>query len=333
MNTTTRMTACRICGSGDAAEWLNPREMMFGRRERFAYFRCADCGCLQLAEVPVNLAEHYPNDYYSFQVLPDTPVSWQGEQKRRWAFPYMTRHKLGWGSLWGGLLCCFRNGPRFPDWLRFLAHPITADGGILDVGCGSGQSLLELRDCGFTHLRGVDPFIPESIAYYAGDVRVKKCRLQDVQGKFSLITFHHVFEHLENPLAALGEARQLLAEGGQILIRIPLSDSVTAQKYGENWVQLDAPRHITLHTRKSMELAAQKKGMKVIRVTYDSTAFQFWGSEQYLLDIPLLDLRSQHHKSSNGIFSEEKIKSFAEEAGRLNRQEAGDQAIFVLMVA
>lgn len=329
---TKKITTCRICGGGEVAEWLKPREMMFGRRERFAYFRCATCGCLQLAEVPANLAEHYPQDYYSFQVLPDAPDSWRLEQKRRWAFHYMTRHKIGWGSLWGSLLCRLKNGPSFPDWLRFLTHPISAAGGILDVGCGSGRSLLELRACGFTHLRGVDPFIPESVAY-AGDIRVEKCRLQDVQGKFSLITFHHVFEHLEDPLAALTEARQLLAEGGQILIRIPLCDSMAAQKYGENWVQMDAPRHITLNTRKGMELAANKAGLKIARVTYDSTGFQFWGSEQYLLDIPLFDPRSQHFNPSQGIFSREKLKTFAEEAERLNQLKIGDQAAFVLVVA
>ena len=326
------MTACRICGCTEAVERLNPREMMFGRRERFAYFRCAACGCLQLAVVPANLAEHYPKNYYSLQVLPDAPINWRTSWKQRWAYPYMARHKSGWGSLWGSLLCSFKDGPPFPDWLRFLARPIARDAEILDVGCGSGVGLIELRKWGFTRLRGVDPFISESITYRGG-VRVDKCQLQDIRGKFNLITFHHVLEHLENPLEALVQARELLAKGGQILVRIPLSDSLAAQKYGENWVQLDAPRHITLHTRKSMELAAQKAGMKIIRVTYDSTAFQFWASEQYLLDIPLFDARSQSNNQTDGNFSPAQLKAFAEQSERLNQQEAGDQAAFVCVVA
>jgi SAM-dependent methyltransferase len=306
--------------------------MMFGRRERFPYYRCANCDCLQLAEVPFNLAEHYPANYYSLQTLTDEPVSWALSLKRRWAFPAMTRHKLGWGSQVGGMLCRFKSGPPFPEWLRFLTRPIAADGGILDVGCGSGLNLLELRNCGFTCLRGVDPFVAQSIVY-DGDIRVEKCQLRDMKGKYSLITFHHVFEHLEDPLASLAEARALLAEGGQILIRIPLADSVAAKKYGEHWAQLDAPRHITLHTRKSMELAAAKSGLKIARVTYDSTGFQFWGSEQYLMDVPLFDPRSQHFSPSNGYFSGEQLNSFVAEAKRLNQQEAGDQAAFVLVEA
>ena len=330
MNKYTKAISCRICGEDKAAEWLYPREMMFGRRNHFTYFRCAMCECLQAAEVPIDLAEYYPKDYYSLQTLPDPSVPWWIEQKRRWAFPYMTSHKLGWNNLWGSLLCQFKNGPPYPGWLQFLAHATSHAGGVLDVGCGSGMNLLSLRDCGFIRLRGVDPFIPKSISY-KGDVRIDKCQLQEVKGKFGLIMFHHVFEHLENPLLALEQARQLLAPDGQILIRIPMSDSMPAKKYQENWVQLDAPRHITLNTRKSMDLAAKKTGMKIARVVYDSTEFQFWGSEQYLLDIPLMDKRSFQNNPPVKIFDDNIISSFIEQSKILNQKQQGDQAAFTLV--
>ena len=40
--------------------------MMFGTRERFAYFECSACGCLQIETVPADMARHYPDNYYSF---------------------------------------------------------------------------------------------------------------------------------------------------------------------------------------------------------------------------------------------------------------------------
>jgi SAM-dependent methyltransferase len=328
INQTT--SCCRVCGSSEALEWLYPREMMFGMREKFAYFRCSTCGCLQLNEVPVNLDKFYPNDYYSYQTLQDVPASWTTKLKRRWAYPAMTRHKLGWGSVPGRLLCHFKKGPSFPHWLRLLARPVSLDGAILDVGCGSGATLLGLFNCGFTNLRGIDPFISKSITY-TGGVRVDKGQLQDVQDKFNLITFNHVFEHLDDPLATLQQTRRLLSENGQILIRIPLSDSQAARQYRENWVQLDAPRHIMLHTRKSMDLIARKSGLKIDRVTYDSTDFQFWGSEQYLLDISLMDPRSHLNGLKNSVFKSEKIKLFTEQSERLNEEHEGDQAAFVLV--
>ncbi len=325
-----KATCCRICGGVEAAEWLHPREMMFGLREIFSYFRCAECGCLQIDEVPAVLDKYYPDNYYSYKTIQDPPASWGTVIKRKWLYPSMLRHRLGLGSVVGGLLCSVKRGPHIPEWLRFLERPVSLNGGVLDVGCGSGQNLLELRNAGFTNLRGVDPFIKESMCY-AGGIRVSKCQLQEVEGKFSLITFHHVFEHLENPLATLRRACQLLTPGGQILIRIPVSDSHAAQKYKESWVQLDAPRHITLQTRKSMKVIARKSALKIVRVVYDSTEFQFWGSEQYLLDIPLTDPRSYSSDAENHIFQRETINLFAKASESLNEKQQGDQAAFVLV--
>jgi SAM-dependent methyltransferase len=330
MTSSKTVTTCRVCASHEPPEWLYPQEMMYGLREKFSYFRCAACGCLQIDQVPANLDKYYPTDYYSYQNIQDGPCSLKTAIKRKLFFPLMTRHKLGWGSVAGRLLCRFRDVPPFPEWLRFLARPIPLNGGVLDVGCGSGFNLLTLRNCGFTNLLGVDPFIHEPVAYFGG-VRVEKCNLKDVQRRFSLITLHHVFEHLDNPLETLNQARQLLSPDGQILIRIPLSDSFAAQKYKEKWVQLDAPRHVTLQTRKSMGLLAEKSGMKIVRVVYDSTEFQFWGSEQYLLDIPIMDKRSYQNNPAEKIFNDETIKSFAEQSQKLNVEQKGDQAAFIFV--
>jgi SAM-dependent methyltransferase len=303
--------------------------MMFGSREKFTYVRCASCGCLQIDKIPEDLGKYYPTDYYSYQSPPDPPPRLKTILKRKLLSPIMLKHLLGRKSKIGYVLCRFLRSPYIPAWLYFLGKPIAPNSRILDVGCGSGSNLLALSKSGFTRLRGVDPFISTQLSYRGG-VIIEKCDLQKVRGRFDLIMFHHVFEHLEDPLGALKAASQLLAEGGQILIRIPLSDSVAAQKYRENWAQIDAPRHITLHSRKSMNLAAQISGLKITKVTYDSSEFQFWASEQYMLDIPLLDPRSRNPGTSNGIFSEDQINAFAQAALQLNRQEQGDQAAFVL---
>lgn len=90
--------------------------------------------------------------------------------------------------------------------------------------------------------------------------------------------FHHSFEHISDPLEALETVRSLLAPNGRCLIRVPVV-SWARNEYGANWVQIDAPRHFFLHTEKSMEILAEKVGLEITRVEYDSTEFQFWGSE------------------------------------------------------
>ena len=53
-------------------------------------------------------------------------------------------------------------------------------------------------------------------------------------------------------------AHDLLNKDGVLLVRVPLSSSWAWEHYRENWVQLDAPRHLYLHSVKSMEVLARQ---------------------------------------------------------------------------
>jgi 2-polyprenyl-3-methyl-5-hydroxy-6-metoxy-1,4-benzoquinol methylase len=71
---------------------------------------------------------------------------------------------------------------------------------------------------------------------------------------------HHSFEHMDNPCGVLKQIDKLLNPDGELLIRIPVSDSFAWRKYGVDWFQLDAPRHFFLHTTKSIALLAKNSG-------------------------------------------------------------------------
>jgi hypothetical protein len=95
-------------------------------------------------------------------------------------------------------------------------------------------------------------------------------------------------------------------------------------------VQLDAPRHLFLHTRRSLEIVAEQAGLYVDAVVHDSYELQFWGSEQYRRDIPLNSEGSYRWGAGAPIFSPEQIAAWREEAEMLNRQGRGDQAAVYL---
>ncbi len=65
-------------------------------------------------------------------------------------------------------------------------------------------------------------------------------------------------------------------------------------------------------------------------IAYDSTAFQFWGSEQYVRDIPLSDHRSYYVNPDRSIFTEKQMADYAACAAELNAHSRGDQAVFYL---
>jgi hypothetical protein len=114
------------------------------------------------------------------------------------------------------------------------------------------------------------------------------------------------------------------------VIRIPTVSSYAWKHYGVNWVQLDAPRHFYLHSLESMRFLVEQAGLKLSEVVYDSTAFQFWASEQYALNIPLYDDRSYAVSPKRSYFTKEQIAAFEKRASELNRTNLGDQAAFYL---
>lgn len=117
------------------------------------------------------------------------------------------------------------------------------------------------------------------------------------------------------------------------MVRQPVCDGEAFQRYGVNWVQLDAPRHAVLHSVRSMYLLAEHCGFKIKDIVWDSTDLQFWGSEQYALDIPFCNDNSYFCDPERSLFTSAQITNWKKEAAALNRQGRGDQAAFFLALA
>jgi SAM-dependent methyltransferase len=200
---------------------------------------------------------------------------------------------------------------------------------VCDVGSGNGVHLVWLLRQGFSRLEGFDPFIGSDMTVDTGVV-IRKLGVDEMPGGWDLIMLNHSFEHMPRPAEVLESLRERLKDGGRIVVRVPVADSWAWRAYGIDWVQLDAPRHLFLHTQRSMTILAERAGLKVLRVFFDSYAFQFWGSEQYRRDIPLRDPRSYGENPKTDLFTASEIDEFERRSAKLNRESAGDSAGFVL---
>ena len=312
---------CRICGNNKANNAFEAREMMYGYRDVHHYFQCAKCDCLQITQIPLNLERYYDASYYSFQSITSTGIRHSVSRLRN-------RYALFRKGTIGKLLYLKYPTQQFA-FLEPILSTLSVDSRFLDVGCGAGRLLQSLRSLGFVNLLGVDLFIQRDI-HYGNALIIKKQSIHAVQGIFDVVMFHHSFEQLKDPLDSLHTAFSLLPSGGYCIIRIPVVNSYAWKRYGVNWVQLDAPRHLFLHSTASMEIIANKAGFDISDIVYDSTALQFYGSEQYLRDIPLMDPRSYSVNPRKSIFSEQHIASFEKRAIELNATKQGDQAAFYL---
>ena len=318
--------ACRICGNvtGNASHF--PKEMMFGWREEFEYIECGRCGCLQIAEVPANLAKYYPSDaYYSYRPPrkrhhPDWLLKLR-HQRTRWF--------LGEFSILGWALGVISKRPQHFDWLHGRA---TLNSRIVDVGCGAGGLLLKLQREGFRSLLGADPFIQADIDYGNG-VKVLKRGVEELTGQFEIVMLHQSFEHMPDSASTLAALARKVAPGGMLLVRIPVSDCHARKKYGIDWVAWDAPRHLYLHTRKSMELLAAGAGMEITGVVYDSSGQQFTSSELYSRGVPYVEHGKYRPGHGPDAFSRAEWDGYEAQAADLNRRGEGDSACFYMKAA
>ena len=314
---------CRICENTEHNTTYEVREMMLGLRDMHTYFECAECGCLQIASVPDNIQEYYPNeDYYSYDAV-KAVTGIKGKLIK------MRDRYAATGSCFVGRLMQ-RIQPH--DKLPSLRHTnVSLDSKILDVGCGAGHLLHSMQEAGFKNLLGIDPFNAKELNYDNG-LNIQAKSIHDMSGKdeWDLIMFNHSFEHVFDQHQVLEKVMTLLKPGGVCMIRIPTVTSWAWRSYGVDWVQLDAPRHLFLHSLQSMNVLAEKKGFKLENVVYDSFAFQQWGSEQYKKDIALHDENSYAVNPDKSPFSDADIREFEAHSKELNESKSGDQAAFYL---
>ena len=308
---------CRICGGISVTRTYRLREMMQGTREVFDYFECDNCGCLQIASIPDDMSRYYGSSYYSKRR--------RGRLKRRLFDLRVNAINQQKPSLVGrGLLRLF---PVNTDESVGPPSPISKTDHILEVGCGNGGYLFQLFELGYSHLHGIDPYMDSD------DVRrtpfpLEQRTLLDLDPateRFDVVFMGHTLEHIAEQHETVRRIGQLLLPGGVAIVRIPMLPCYAWEHYGTDWVQLDAPRHFFIHTPESLSLLANDAGLRIDDIEYDSNSFQFWGSEQYRMDIALSADNSWSVSPRRSPFDAAKIEAFEEQARQLNRERRGDQ--------
>jgi 2-polyprenyl-3-methyl-5-hydroxy-6-metoxy-1,4-benzoquinol methylase len=139
---------------------------------------------------------------------------------------------------------------------------------LLEVGCGSGDFLIEARSRGFEveGLEYSEHAVNDANARLGGrTVRAgspeEKC-LPD--GVYDIIAAFDVVEHLRNPRKSIEYLRAALTPGGLIAIVTPSIDSWSRQVLGRHWMEYKT-EHLTYFGRKSMGQLLERAGFEVIQ--------------------------------------------------------------------
>ncbi len=147
---------------------------------------------------------------------------------------------------------------------------------LLDVGCGKGMRLTELKRAGF-RVTGLD-FQPEAVRYVHETLHVEA----EIGGtddlpklfppeSFDVVTAFYLLEHVRDVRRVLADCFAALKPGGWFLGAVPLADSIQAKLFGKRWIHVtEAPRHLSLPTRKGLRIAAEAAGYEAIHFRPDA---------------------------------------------------------------
>jgi SAM-dependent methyltransferase len=310
------MIECRICShKNELTEILSVREMMMGKGDLFKYFLCSECGCLQITNLPDNLIDYYQDYYTAVQTQNKLSLLKRNLWKIRSFLSNYKIYSLIEGISYNSVL----NWKRQAD-LNFRSK-------ILDVGCGNGDILSQFRDHGFMNLTGIDPNLNENKGN--NQIHLFRKTILEIEDKFNFIMFNHSFEHIWEQHDTLEKAADLLEKKGVILLRLPVINTAF-YTYRENWVQIDAPRHFYIHSMKSIDRLCRQHGLHIYHKYFDSSDFQFLGSEQYRQGIALNAVNSYLKNQRESIFTKKAVKDYRKQAKQLNREGNGDQVVLFM---
>ena len=321
---------CPICEDSEIKYHYVAKEMVNGTKEEFDYLLCNSCGTLYLKNPPQDIKKYY-KDYYT-NTLPEPrkqSASLKSFITRRIENCAVRFAMARSGALATGIL---------EKYLKIApVHGIMALQGliknrkdaILDVGCGSGTLVDELDRLGYKNVTGIDPFLANEVIFSNG-ASLQKKNLEETEGEFDLIMYHHCFEHIPDPQRTAKLISSKLKRGGKCLIRIPNINSVEFDRYGENWWGIHAPRHYYLFSPKSLEMVFEKAGLVLDKFWCDSLPDLYWYSYEYYLGISDIDANSVRIlKEKNTIWTELERSHIEHNYKWYNDRHIGDWSAFV----
>jgi SAM-dependent methyltransferase len=251
---------CPLCAGAEARPHRAVRDVNERTCDaRFTLERCLACGFVFLnpAPAPETLGAYYPAHYRAHAD--------------------------------GGAATLLRRSRRRERRLGTLLQ--APRGRLLDVGCGSGGDLVQMREAGWEGV-GLE-LDPGAAAAARGRgfqvVEGQAEQLPESLGRFDAITLFHTLEHFWDPLAVLRAVRERLAAGGVALVRVPNFGCLEARWFGPDWFPLEVPRHLNFFVPRTLAALLYRAGLRVRAVAthYMIGAFRYsWRNRRRLAEPP-----------------------------------------------
>lgn len=269
-------SVCLLCGNQGNYTFTGT-DLLLGGQKTYDYHECRDCGAVYQYPMPEPhvIVSFYPDRYSIY----DDQVRYKKRSQLERAIlkdKYDYRHLRV--PLIFRMVSLFFRPFVFRDYVRFKP-----DGKALDVGCGNGSFLHELKEIGWEcegvefNLTAVKICRAHGLKVHHGDLA--SARFPD--HSFDLIIASHIIEHLADPAAFMKEASRILKDDGRLLIKTPNSQALGRRWFKEKWFANDVPRHLVLFSPSNLDLLAAKHGLVRSKLRLETTPKYILNSIDY----------------------------------------------------
>ena len=257
---------CMLCGHRVFRNVVVAPDRHYGNPGTFPIVECESCQLWFLNPMPTIefLSGAYPSNYYSYAAQPANRKYRPIVKKIK----RLIRRLIGYTSGWSG-------DPKFPQ-----------PGRILDVGCGSGTFLMQMRELGWD-AHGVELSSEasehgrqEGLEIFGGTLESANYPNQ----WFDYVRSNHSFEHIHNPREVLREIHRIIKPDGRLFIGVPNVNGLMSRLYGTFWWHLGAPVHTFGYSPITLSKLLAQEGFQVTRVQFNSTFAGIFGSLQIILN-------------------------------------------------
>ena len=145
-------------------------------------------------------------------------------------------------------------------WPKLMAHLR-----LLDVGCANGAFVAYAARQGMA-AEGLEP--NPAMAAWAHEQCGRTIHLSwsSVRGRFDVITYHDVIEHLRDPARELRRARRQLRRGGLLVLDTPDADDPGFKRLGLGWHHMKPQEHLWFFTELHLRALTERSGFDVDQV-------------------------------------------------------------------
>lgn len=162
---------------------------------------------------------------------------------------------------------------------RAVVHTTGLHGGtLLDVGAGDGKFMHYMARLGFA-VRGTTASARSASAakaMFGLDLDITETLDQELaHGPFDLVTYWHVFEHLELPEAHTQWWPELVRPGGFIVIEVPNPRSIGAGVCRRCWLGSDVKYHVNQQDPASILSLLRDTGFDTVRIERFSGKYSY----------------------------------------------------------